>query len=87
MNVQHVGEIFVIITNVLIDAVYRTDADASGIDAIDAEPSYGPRHKIKSSLYKSSLPLFPPPALAGGAGGKLLGLAPFLGPTGLAVRR
>jgi hypothetical protein len=68
MNIKHVGEIFVIIANIFINAIDRTDADTSGIDAIDAEPGYRPWHKSKSSLC-SSLPLSPLARLvAGGVG-------------------
>ena len=51
MNIEHVREIFMIVADIFVNAIDRTDADASGIDAIDAEPGYRPWHKSKSSLY------------------------------------
>jgi hypothetical protein len=51
MNIEHVGEIFMIVADVFVNAIDWADADTSGIDTIDAEPGYRPRHKSKSSLY------------------------------------
>jgi hypothetical protein len=61
MNVEHVREIFMIIADIFVNAIDRADADASGIDAIDAEPGYRPWHKSKSSLYLAPF-LSPSPA-------------------------
>ena len=55
MYVKHVREILVVIADIFVNAIDRTDADASSIDTIDAKPGYRPWHKSKSSLF-SSLP-------------------------------
>jgi hypothetical protein len=51
MDIEHIGEIFVIVANVFVNTIDRADADTSGIDAINAEPGYRPWHKSKSSPY------------------------------------
>jgi hypothetical protein len=42
--VELVRKVHSVVTNIFVNAIDRTDADASGIETIDAEPGYYPRH-------------------------------------------
>jgi hypothetical protein len=65
MNIEHVGEIIVVVTDVFVNAIDRADADTSRIDAINAEPGYRPWHKSKSSLYVAPFLCLPRPLSCG----------------------
>jgi hypothetical protein len=48
VDVEHVGEVLFVLPDVLVDAVDRADADASGVDAVNAKPGYRPWHNSSS---------------------------------------
>jgi hypothetical protein len=52
MNIEHIREIFVIVADIFVNAIDRADADASGIDAVDAKAGYRPGHKALPRFYK-----------------------------------
>jgi hypothetical protein len=49
MDVEHVGKMLAVLTDVFVDAIDRTYTDASSVDAVNAKTGYGPWHKNESS--------------------------------------
>src|ERR1700730_4026909 len=50
VNIEHVGEALLVLTHILVDAIDRADADASGVNAVYAQSGYGPGHVRSTSL-------------------------------------
>ena len=46
VDVELVGELFLVVAYVLVDAVNRTNTDAPCIETVPAKTSYGPRHLL-----------------------------------------
>src|SRR5271169_5612561 len=42
VNIQHGGEALYVLAHILVDAIDRTHADASGVNAVYAQSGYGP---------------------------------------------
>jgi len=40
LDVEHIGEVLFVLPDVLVDAVDRADAHASGVDAVNSKPDY-----------------------------------------------
>jgi len=49
LNIQHVGEALFVLAHILVDAIDRTHADTSGVNAVYAQSGYGPGHVSSSS--------------------------------------
>src|ERR1700722_17678943 len=49
IDIELVGKALVVLTNVLVNAIDRTNADAASVNTIDAKAGYRPRHGCLSS--------------------------------------
>src|SRR5581483_2028070 len=56
VDVEHVRVVFLVLAHILVDAIHRADADASGVNAVDAQSGYRPRHCPSLSCRNPSFP-------------------------------